>query len=116
VIDEGGPVVDEPVAGERSVRLAVRNPSGLHARPAALFVRTAARFGSAIRLRNVSRGGAPADAKSILALMTAGVSSGHEIELTADGDDADAALAALRELVESGIGETLPAAPPGEDR
>jgi phosphotransferase system HPr (HPr) family protein len=94
------------------MRLTIRNPSGLHARPAALFVRGAGGFSSTIRLSNISRGTGPADAKSILAVLGLGVSSGHEIELVADGDDADAALAALRELIDSGLGEELPAADP----
>ena len=89
------------------IRLTIMNPSGLHARPAALFVRTAGSFGAQIRLSNTSRGTGPSDAKSILAVLALGVSSGHEIELTADGDDADAAINALRELVESGIGESV---------
>jgi phosphotransferase system HPr (HPr) family protein len=89
------------------LQLTVRNPSGLHARPAALFVRTAGAFRSQIRLTNTSRGTGPGDAKSILAVLGLGVSSGHEIELVADGDDAQAALDALRELVESGIGEPV---------
>jgi phosphotransferase system HPr (HPr) family protein len=101
--------VPKPVdaAAAEPVRVAVRNPSGLHARPAALFVRTAGRFGSTIRLRNITRGGDAVDSKSILGVMAAGVSCGHEIELTAQGPDAPDALATLRELVESGIGESL---------
>lgn len=87
------------------VRLVVANPSGLHARPAALFVRTAGRFGAKVRIRNVTRGGEAVDAKSILGVLSIGVSSGHEVELSADGDDAPAALAELVELVRTGIGE-----------
>ena len=93
------------------VRLTVANPSGLHARPAATFVRMAGRFAAAVRVRNVTRGGDPADAKSILGVLAIGVSSGHEIELTADGPDAAVALAVLGELVRSGIGEPLAAQP-----
>jgi phosphotransferase system HPr (HPr) family protein len=89
------------------IRLAISNPSGLHARPAALFVRTAGAFASRISLANVSRGTGPGDAKSILAVLGLGVSSGHEVELTAEGDDADEALRTLRELIESGIGESV---------
>jgi phosphotransferase system HPr (HPr) family protein len=89
------------------IRLAISNPSGLHARPAALFVRTAGAFASRISLANVSRGTGPGDAKSILAVLGLGVSSGHEVELTAEGDDANEALRALRELIESGIGESV---------
>jgi phosphotransferase system HPr (HPr) family protein len=89
------------------IRLTISNPSGLHARPAALFVRTAGAFASRISLANVSRGTGPGDAKSILAVLGLGVSSGHEVELTAEGDDAEEALRSLRELVESGIGEPV---------
>ncbi len=87
-------------------RLTITNPVGLHARPAALFVRTAAGFQSTIRLRNLSRDPSrEADAKSILSLMTLGVEHGHEILVQAEGPDEDAAVAALRNLVEGNFGE-----------
>ena len=85
------------------------NPSGLHARPATRFVEAAARFESRVTVENLDRGGSPANAKSILSLLMAGVSSGHRIRITADGPDADAAVASLRDLIASGLGE----APPG---
>ena len=88
-----------------TIQVVVRNPSGLHARPAALFVRTAGKFGSKITIGNASAGKGPVDAKSILSVLTLGVSSGTEIEVSAEGDDAEAALAAIREAVESGLGE-----------
>jgi phosphotransferase system HPr (HPr) family protein len=88
-----------------TIQLVVRNPSGLHARPAALFVRTAGKFGSKIMIGNRAAGKGPVDAKSILSVLTLGVSSGTEIEVSAEGDDAEAALAAIREAVESGLGE-----------
>jgi phosphotransferase system HPr (HPr) family protein len=87
------------------IRLTVRNPSGLHARPAALFVRTAGGFGARVQVANLTRGKPATDAKSILGVLSLGVSHGHEIELTADGDDAPAALTALKELIEAGLGE-----------
>jgi phosphotransferase system HPr (HPr) family protein len=64
----------------------------LHARPAAEFVRTAARFGSSI---TVSANGRDADAKSILAILALGAKGGTTLRLSADGDDAGAALDAL---------------------
>ena len=88
-----------------SARLVVRNPSGLHARPAALFVRTAGQFGAKVSISNPGAGKGPVDAKSILSVLTLGVSSGTEIEVSAEGDDAEAAIAAIREAVESGLGE-----------
>ena len=88
------------------VTLSIQNPSGLHARPAALFVKTAAAFTSDMTITNVSRDPArTVNPKSLLALLTLGVSSGHEVRISAEGDDADAALAALEQLVADGLGE-----------
>jgi phosphotransferase system HPr (HPr) family protein len=92
------------------VRLTVRNPSGIHARPAAQFVKTAGRFRAKITVHNVTSGRGPADAKSILAVMPLGVAQGHEIEIAADGDDADDAIAAITQAVNEGLGETIPPA------
>jgi phosphotransferase system HPr (HPr) family protein len=90
----------------RSVELVVRNPSGLHARPATLFTQKAAEFGSRVTVENLDRGKGPVDAKSILLLLTAGVSRDQRIRLAADGADEEAAIAALVELIESGLGES----------
>jgi phosphotransferase system HPr (HPr) family protein len=92
------------------VRLTVRNPSGIHARPAAQFVKTAGRFRAKITVLNLTSGRGPADAKSILAVMPLGVAQGHEIEVSADGEDADEALTAITQAVNEGLGETLPPA------
>ncbi len=90
-------------------RLTIRNPSGLHARPAALFVRTVGAFRSTVTITNVTAGKGPVDAKSILSVLTLGVGHGTEIEVGADGEDADAAIAAIRAAVDGGLGETLDA-------
>lgn len=89
----------------RTVEVVVRNPSGLHARPAALFTQAAATFMARITVENLDRGKGPVDAKSILFLLTAGVSRDQRIRLTADGPDEDAALDTLLELIEGGLGE-----------
>ncbi|HEY4028009.1 MAG TPA: HPr family phosphocarrier protein [Candidatus Dormibacteraeota bacterium] len=72
----------------------VQLPAGvaLHARPAGLFVRTAAGFRSRI---TVSAGGRDADAKSILAVLALGAGGGAQLLVRAEGEDADAAVAAL---------------------
>jgi phosphocarrier protein HPr len=88
-----------------SIQLPIANASGLHARPAALFVRTAAAFRSDIRVRNVGRAVSAVNAKSILGVMGLGVGRGAVIEITTEGEDEAEALQALRQLVESGIGE-----------
>ena len=83
----------QPVA--HSLVLEVQNPVGLHARPAALFVQTAGQFQANIQVRNVTRGTPFVDAKSILGIMSIGVAQGHQIEITAEGEDAEEALKAL---------------------
>jgi phosphotransferase system HPr (HPr) family protein len=74
------------------VRLLVIDPSGLHARPAAKFVKAASRFSSRILIREDGR---EADAKSLIALLGLTIRPSSEITLSADGPDADEALAAL---------------------
>jgi len=92
-----------------SIELEIRNPSGLHARPAAVFVRAASKFHSDIRLQNLTTDRPEADAKSILGVLTAGVARGHRIRLVAEGDDAEQSIAELRALIDSGLGEALDA-------
>ena len=74
------------------IRLLVIDPSGLHARPAARFVKAASRFSSRIAIRGE---GPEADAKSLIALLGLTIRPSSEITLTADGPDADEAIAAL---------------------
>ena len=81
----------------------LRNASGLHARPAALFVQTAKRFTST--KIEVSKDVVARDAKSILGVLTLAVGQGTTITIRTQGEEADAALAALVEAVESGLGE-----------
>ena len=91
----------------RSTERTVLNPSGLHARPAAMFVRTAAGFRSKVTLENLERGTAAVDAKSILMVMGAGVSKGHRIRVTADGADEDDAITTIEAFIDGGMGETI---------
>jgi phosphotransferase system HPr (HPr) family protein len=86
----------------------IRNPSGLHARPASLFVRTAAGFDADVNVTNVDGDPARAvDGKSILAVLSLGVSCGHRIRINVDGIDERAAMAAIEHVVLSGLGETV---------
>jgi phosphotransferase system HPr (HPr) family protein len=72
--------------------LVVIDPAGLHARPAAQFVRTASRFTSRITITSGERS---ADAKSLISLLGLVVRPQSVVTLVADGPDADDALAAL---------------------
>jgi phosphotransferase system HPr (HPr) family protein len=91
------------------VRLAVLDPAGLHARPAAQFVRTASRFQSQIVL---DTGDKTANAKSLVGILGLTIRPGAEVSLTADGPDADDAIAAL--LAELGAA-VEPASPTGPE-
>lgn len=88
-----------------SLTLTIQHPAGLHARPAAQFVKMAASFPCAISVRNLTSNKPPANAKSVLSVLTQGVNQGHTVELIAEGERAEEALAALQELVESNFGE-----------
>lgn len=86
-----------------SLRLVtVPNRLGLHARAAARFVHLAQRYRARV---TVGRDGRSMDGKSILGVLLLAASQGVELELSAEGDDADAALDALVALVQSGFGE-----------
>ena len=85
----------------------VKNPHGLHARPAAEFIREAARHNCEIVVRNLSNGKGPASAKSMSGLAAIEILQGHEIELAARGPDAQGALNALSAEIEAGLGERL---------
>lgn len=85
--------------------ITVNNDVGLHARPAAAFVKTAKTFDSDITVANLTRGADPVDAKSLVKIFKAAVASGHDIRITADGADEQAAVDALVGLIESNFGE-----------
>jgi phosphotransferase system HPr (HPr) family protein len=83
----------------------VKNKVGLHARPASLFVQTAAKFSSRIKVKNLTTNGNFVDAKSIIMVLTLGVMKDHEVAIQSDGANADAALNALMSLIEGNFGE-----------
>ena len=85
-----------------STTVTVVNQLGLHARAAARFVHTAARFAAKIR---VARHGREMDGKSILGLLLLAAARGTAITISADGSDEQAALDALVHLVNEGFGE-----------
>lgn len=84
------------------IKLTINHEVGLHARPASMFVQTAAKFSSDIE---VTHGETKANAKSILAVLTLGAHKGSEIVISAEGEDAEEALKALEELVLDNFGE-----------
>jgi phosphotransferase system HPr (HPr) family protein len=78
------------------------NDIGLHARPAALLVQTAARFDARVR---VDCRGKAADARSLFSLLALGAGRGSTITVQAEGPEAEAALAAIAALIGGGFAE-----------
>lgn len=80
----------------------IKNKFGLHARPAALLVKLAGGFKSEIQL---IKDDMDVNAKSILGVMMLAAGPGNTITITAEGEDEEAAVNALVDLVGSGFGE-----------
>lgn len=78
------------------------NRLGLHARAAAKFVTTASEFSSDIL---VSRDNRQVNGKSIMGVMMLAAAKGTEVQVTAEGDDAESALQAIGELIANYFGE-----------
>ncbi len=97
--------VTHPLAGAQDIIVTIENRLGLHARPAAQFVQTAARFQSDIFMVRVSDEARRANAKSINAVASFGARQNEAIRITAVGSDASEALQALQELIASKFGE-----------
>lgn len=89
-----------------SIDLQINHPAGLHARPAAEFVKTAAKFPCEIKVTNLTTPGKTVNAKSILSVLTLGVQQGSQVHIEANGDRDAEALQALLTLVQSNFGET----------
>jgi multiphosphoryl transfer protein len=101
------PMINDEGLITEEIRLTVRNRFGLHARPAAQFVTTAARFESQIKVRNLTKNTEFIRADSINQVAMLGVRQGHELMISATGSDALEALRALQTLVERNFGEPL---------
>ena len=80
----------------------IKNPSGLHLRPAGVLCKEALRYKSKIsfKVRTTT-----ANAKSVLSVLGACVKSGDEIEFVCEGPDEEEALEAMGGIVEAGLGE-----------
>ncbi len=89
--------------GREAIReVVVKNPLGIHARPAALLVRTASAFRSEVTLE---KGGQIVSAKSIMGVLTLAGHPGSKMRIRAEGPDAEKAVAAVADLFEKGFYE-----------
>lgn len=87
---------------EKSTRVVIRNKHGLHARPAAEFVKVANRFNAEVW---VAKEDLEVSGKSIMGVMMLAAEHGSTLAIRADGEDAAAALDALSTLIDSHFGE-----------
>jgi phosphotransferase system HPr (HPr) family protein len=92
----------------RTVDIEIRNPSGIHLRPASTLVRAAAGYRCAVTLQNLTSDGSVVNAKDALAVLSRGKAvKGDLVRIATDGEDEDAAIEGLRDLIASGLGETI---------
>ena len=91
----------------KSAEITILNPSGLHARPAASFAALAGKYDTNIRIRNLTNASNFVNAKSMLMVLTLGLSRGMRAEIEAVGPEEEEAIRALTEFVQSGCGEEL---------
>ncbi len=82
--------------------ITVQNQVGLHARPATFFIQKANEFRSSIWVEKEER---RANAKSLLGVLSLGITGGTDIRIIADGNDENEALTALVKMVEAGFAE-----------
>lgn len=85
-----------------SRKVTIKNPTGLHLRPAGNLCKEAMKFKSAVTFHF---NGGSCNAKSVLSVLGACVKCGNEIELVCEGADEDEAMDALVTAIESGLGE-----------
>ena len=85
-----------------SRKITIKNPSGLHLRPAGVLSQTAMKFKSDII---IEYGEKRIVAKCVLNVKAAGIKSGTEVNLIVEGDDEEEAMKTLVEAIESGLGE-----------
>lgn len=89
---------EAPADGPYEREVLVRNPEGLHARPAAEFVKLANTFPAKVTVNGK-------DAKSLLGIMSLGLTAGSTARIATDAPDGRAAVDALADLVDTGFGE-----------
>ena len=89
-----------------SEKVIIKNPTGLHLRPAGLFCKTAEQFECKILIEKKSRTKeVSANAKSVLSVLGACIKNGDEVTIICDGEDEEAALHVMVQIVEDGLGE-----------
>lgn len=84
-------------------KIKIKNPTGLHLRPAGVLCREAMKFKSSVTFK--FKGNTVANAKSVLSVLGACVKSGDEVEFCCEGVDEEEAMEAIIKAVSDGLGE-----------
>lgn len=87
-----------------SSKIVLKNPNGMHLRPAGMFCKLAIEFRSKI---TISMENTKVNGKSVLSVLGACIKTGDEIEIVCEGEDEEKALAVLIKAVETGLGDEL---------
>ncbi len=85
-----------------SKKVVIKNPTGLHLRPAGILCNEAVKYKSRVYFKY---GDNEANAKSVLSVLGACIRSGTELEFICEGEDEKAAMAGVITVVENGLGE-----------
>lgn len=85
-----------------SQKVIIKNPTGLHLRPAGILCKEAMQFKSHVTFQYRDN---TANAKSVLSVLGACIKTGDEIELVCDGEDEEEALQSIIKAIENGLGE-----------
>lgn len=100
--DSEAEAVAEAARSVTSEAILIPNPTGLHARPAAVLANVAKKFKSDVRMQ---KGDIQANAKSVVAIMGLEIGYGDKVTVVAKGDDADTAIETLTPLLRNGLGD-----------
>lgn len=84
----------------KEIKYTITDPEGIHARPAGVFVKEAAKYSCAV---TIGKDGREVDAKRIMGVMSLGVKCGQEITLKCDGEGEDAAISALETFLKENL-------------
>lgn len=100
-------LTSEVAAAEQSLsaEFVIRNEHGLHARPGTALVTVIKQFDCEVSITNLDGSGKPANGRSLMKVVALGVKKGHRLRFTISGPQANQALQAITEAIESGLGE-----------
>ncbi len=100
-------LTSEVAAAEQSLNaeFVIRNEHGLHARPGTALVTVIKQFDCEVSITNLDGSGKPANGRSLMKVVALGVKKGHRLRFTVSGPQAQEALQAINDAIESGLGE-----------